>query len=583
MLRTRPRLHLLLIPLAAFLAVIPLLINGPSCGHDFEFHLLNWLEAARQISHGNLHPHWAQTPAWNAGEPRFVFYPPLSWTLGALLTLLLTHLPKFNQTNAFALAPILYTWLALTAGGLSLHALARRYTNPTAALLAAVFYLTNPYTLFTAFERTAFAELLAAAWIPLLFNAILPPPNDTPSTNISIPRLAIPLALLWLTNAPAAVMSSYALALILLVRLAHMWRSTHNHNLCLNLALRATAGTLLGLSLAAFYIVPAAYEQRWVQITMATIPGMRIQDNFLFGHAPPTTPDAPAHDAVLHTASLIAAILLVLTATLLIRLALQRSTRQPQASRVTLMALTSLTITITCLLLPISLLLWLHLPELAFLQFPWRLLALLACTCAWATGLALADLRLKPATSAIAALALAVLLIWPAYTTFRQGCDPQDTPQARLALFHSNHGTDPTDEYTPVTADNDALHPNNASFRLAPPNEIPNAPSNSPPAPTTGLSPTHLDLSPVTPKVLILNLRDYPAWQIHLNGTLVTARNQREDGLLAIPIPAGPDRIDITYARTPDQTIGDAISAVALLTLLLFSRQRLVSRAMKTR
>src|ERR1700678_2514877 len=86
------RLHLLLVPLAAFLATLPLIVHGTSCGHDFDFHLLSWFEAATQFAHGNLHPHWAFTPAFNAGEPRFVFYPPISWYFGAVIGLVLTHL-----------------------------------------------------------------------------------------------------------------------------------------------------------------------------------------------------------------------------------------------------------------------------------------------------------------------------------------------------------------------------------------------------------------------------------------------------------------------------------------------------------
>ena len=49
-------------------------------------------------------------------------------------------------------------------------------------------------------------------------------------------------------------------------------------------ALRALGGIALGLGLAAFYIVPAAFEQRWVQIERAIIPGMRVEDSFLFAH-----------------------------------------------------------------------------------------------------------------------------------------------------------------------------------------------------------------------------------------------------------------------------------------------------------
>src|SRR5882757_8347200 len=334
----RDRLPYLLIPVAAFIAVLPLILYGPSSGHDFDFHLLNWLEAARQFSHGNLHPTWAYTPAYNAGEPRFVFYPPLSWTLGAILGLILP----------WTWTPIAYTWLALTASGLALHRLARDFTTPTAALIAATLYTVNPYMLFTAYERTAYAELLAAAWIPLLLQAIL-------SSRVTIPRIAIPIALLWLTNAPAAVMSCYALALLTALRLAansssrfasgspndlsaknpgaryldsEMWASRESvtapaharssnasPQTPLQLAFNTLTGTLLGLGLAAFYILPAAYERRYVQIAMAIIPNMRIQDNFLFHR----TGDAP-HDQVLHTASLIAVILLILTAVTLLLL-----------------------------------------------------------------------------------------------------------------------------------------------------------------------------------------------------------------------------------------------------------------------
>src|SRR5439155_3603884 len=62
----------------------------------------------------------------------------------------------------------------------------------------------------------------------------------------------------------------------------------------LQLARNTLTGTTLGLGLAAFYILPAAYQRRYVQIAMAIIPSMRIQDNFLFQRI-----GDPAHDQVL--------------------------------------------------------------------------------------------------------------------------------------------------------------------------------------------------------------------------------------------------------------------------------------------
>jgi hypothetical protein len=448
---------LLLLPLAALLAILPLLIHGCSCGHDLVFHVQSWLDAAQQLRHGH-YPRWAFSPAWNAGEPRFIFYPPLSWLLGALLTMIFPT----------ASAPQIYIFLALTAAGFSMYNLASRITvggqiPPHAALLAAAFYLANPYMLFNAFERSALAELLAAAWIPLLLLAVLRP-------RPTIRGVAIPVALLWLTNAPAAVMGCYTLALLAALRvlstlLAPISRSPTHRNpepsnartlpvaesndpydisqrtpldtlqpealSPLRLALTYILGAALGLALPAFYLIPAAFERRYVQVAMAVIPNLRFQDNFLFTR----TPYEP-HNVVTHTISVLAIALLLLTVAVLSAVLLLRdhrsappplpmrppvqpttrvpasvttqvsvpktqqvpgpvTTRVPQPAlseveRVSLLrpgsthpqalaaTLAILTLILTFLLVPLSTPIWQHLPELAFLQFPWRLLTILA-------------------------------------------------------------------------------------------------------------------------------------------------------------------------------------------------------------
>ena len=578
------RLHHIILPLAAFIAVLPLILHGCSCGHVFDFHILNWMEAARQFTHGNLHPSWVYTPAYNAGEPRFVFYPPLSWTIGAILSFLMP----------WAWTPIAYTWLALTAAGFALYRFAREFTSPNAALLAATFYLVNPYTLFTAYERTAYAELLAAAWIPLLLLAIL-------GKKVTIPRIAIPIALLWLTDAPAAVMGCYALALLTLIRLclpatnpgapcpdSGTWASRASATALtpLQLAATTTAGTLLGLGLAAFYVLPAAYERRYVQIAMAILPEMSIQDNFLFHHS-----SDPLHDAVLHTASTIAVLLLTLTAIALVvafacSFISTQKARVPhpsqsyregwetQPSNSLFDPLVLLTLAIAFLLTPLSKVIWTHLPELVFLQFPWRFLAILAAILSLAIAVILNRLKLDPTLAAALSLILAATVAVSSYHIFRQSCDDEDTVSARLALFHSNAGSEPTDEYTPVTADNDALSQTNPPFWLIQnlENEDQQAPANSIPGP----APTSLTLNSSQPQLLVLNLRNYPAWRVTLNQTPITARIERNDGLIAFPLPAGLNHVDLTYTHTPDQTIGDILTLLSLVLLFLtFRRKRL--------
>ena len=524
-----PHPHRYLLPIAAFLSILPMLLYGPSPGHDFNFHLLSWLEAARQYTHG-LYPHWAYTPAYNAGEPRFVFYPPISWTLGALLA-------TFLHWSA---VPIAFIFIALTLAGFSAYRLCRDFAPAPIATLAATLYVVNPYMLFTAYERSAFAELLAAAFLPLLFRAALAP-------TVGIVSLAIPVALLWLTNAPAAVMGCYALAFLILIRL--ILPSTPRK---LYLALTTTAGTALGLLLAAFYIVPAAYERRFVQIDMALVEGLRITDHFLFHRMPGGTPDDLFHDAVVRTASSIAiALLITITA------ALTLTRKRP-------LPLILLTALIALLLTPLSLPLWNHIPQLPFLQFPWRLNALLAVIATLSITLALKKSSLPSSLFPLPSFALAALLILPAWHNFHQPDSLEGPTDTRIAHMQLLQGNDPTDEYTPTVADNDALHPGNPSFW----NTCADAPTEAPPANSTPAPvPNHFTLTLPCSGILVLNRRDFPAWHITLNGHPATPLPaERDDGLITLAVPAGPSTIDLTYATTPDRTLGEILSALALLT-----------------
>src|SRR5207249_11832407 len=91
-------------------------------------------------------------------------------------------------------------------------------------------------------------------------------------------RAVIPVGLLvavaWLINAPSAGMINYSLAFLIAV-VAILRRSPQ-------VLLYGAAAAILGAGLAGFYIVPAAYEQKWVAITQVLAPGVRPQDNFLF-------------------------------------------------------------------------------------------------------------------------------------------------------------------------------------------------------------------------------------------------------------------------------------------------------------
>ena len=559
-----------LLALLALIAVAPLIAHGCSCGHDFEFHLQSWLDAAAQLRHGTVDPAWTVSAAWNAGEPRFLFYPPLSWMLGGLLTLLLP----------FPAVPVAFTAIVLFGAAVSMYILARAYASSAIAILAAAVYIASPYMLFTAFERTAYGELLAAIWLPcLLLSALRAQPR--------ILGLALSLALLWLSNAPAAVIGVYVVLVIAVLRIAHALL-IKNAACARQLLARFAAGGALGLALPAFYLLPAAYERRYIQVAMAIIPNMRIEDNFLFGH----TGDGP-HDAVLHTASLVAVTMLVATAVALVCAWFSQRTRNhstlPARPRIPLL-LAALTACIAFSLAPLSLPFWHHLPELDFLQFPWRMLSILGVILALAIAFAL---RSIPSTKAVTFAATVAALLFVAgmsvrdISAFRQPCEALDPPSARARLFRTHHGVEPTDEYTPTGADNDVLRWDDPAYWLAAdpvgsaPNTVPNPAATiinydtPPPVAQTisGAAPHHLDLTLPHADALIFNLRDYPNWQLFRNGSLVTEHLQRDDGLLAVELPAGRSVIDLRWHRSWDELTGDLITLAALLILAIALRR----------
>ena len=576
----------------ALLTTAPLFVHGPSCGHDFDFHLQSWLAAngAWERAAGVLsYPHWVPAANYGAGEPRLVFYPPFSWTLGALLGRLLP----------WTWVPQAFTALTLAVCGMAFYRLAHSWVRDSLAAFAACLYLAGPYLLFVAYERAAYGELLGAAAMPLvvLYSLSHRPP---------VAKLALVIAALWLTNAPAAVMGCYLLALCALVT-SLIARS-------LTPGIRAGAALLLGTSLAGVYVLPAWYEQRWVEITRVVDPGMRVEDSFLFGH----TGEA-FHDQVLHTASWLAIILLALASlcTCICWIVpraypLTEGAEHPARRRVlSLQAFLSVaTALILFLLLPASQPIWRYAPQLRFLQFPWRwllvgsLVASLACAAAFEALLAR-----RPATRRLAgfdlpwktiSVALLCAGAWAAgqyaQRSFAQPCDEEDNVRAQLLLLvpdaegepiqpklgEAPAGFEGTDEYTPAGADNGEVQQNLPAVRLLREAEDDEGDDATNPNPEWKATPgqpgtVHIiewapeekrfTITVASPGYAVLRLMDYPAWQVSANKHLVIDRPHREDGLLTLPIAAGSTAVEIHYGSTPDVYAGRSLSLLSLSVL----------------
>src|SRR5262249_7089517 len=336
-------LVLAIIAAAAFAAIVPTFWFGNVSGHDFEFHMNSWMEVAGQWQQGVLYPRWAAMAHYGYGEPRFIFYPPASWMFGAAL----------GKVLPWKLVPGVYIWTVLTAAGCSMFALARNCLPRKDAVFAAALYAVNPYHLVIIYWRSAFAELMASLWLPLLLLFVLRLEKNGERRKVVL-CLSLVLAGTWLTNAPAAVMVNYSLVLLVGV-VAAVRRSPR-------VLLQAAAACVLGLGLAAFYVLPAAYEQRWVNIDEALSLIVRPQSNFLF-----TRIADPDHNRFNLLVSIIAVLEIAIFA---LAMWLSRRRRRDQPELWWSLALWGSVAAL--LMLPFTFVLWQYLPQLRFVQLPWR-------------------------------------------------------------------------------------------------------------------------------------------------------------------------------------------------------------------
>jgi hypothetical protein len=171
-----------------------------------------------------------------------------------------------------------------------------------------------------------------------------------------------------------------------------------------------------------------------------------------------------------------------------------------------------------------------------------------------------------------------------------QSCDDEDAVPSMMAVYRSGHGFPGTFEYEPIGADNGLVA---AGLPLAclvsdPKTELgeDSGDPDTPPAwnaaqgsceATFAAAPTsrpeHPRIAATTAHAgyLVLRLQSYPAWRVTVNGQAVLSLPPRlplrADGLLAVPVPAGPVNLSVDWTATSDVIFARWVSGLSLLAL----------------
>jgi hypothetical protein len=536
-------LDLLLVWSATGPAWWPLLSARLVGTHDGYYHLYRLFELDRALRAGDLYPRWAPEFALGYGYPVFNFYPPLLLCLAAPFALAGSDL-----IAALNLAQLV---AALMAGAAS-YLLARDLFGRWPAIVAGVLYGSLPYLLIDLYVRGAVAETLGLALLPLV--------------ALALRRAAL---------APSRRSLALAGLVVGLLALAALAPETGTGRRTGRRAARAlaslAAAAALGLGLSAIYWLPALLERETVQNELLTTLFYDFHNHF-----------QPLRDVVQRTALFEyrydyfagflfrAGLLQVLLAALAAAVGLARLPGQ----RRDLVFWSAVGAIGLLLQSSRSAFLWESLPLLGFVQFPWRMLALvgLATVLLVAGGVAALPARARAAAGLAAAalwLVAALALLRPALLDLRPD-EVSVGALGRVELERRLVGTTTAGEYTPrwerrgtFAGWRDAL----AGGEGVQLEELLGADRNE----------LRLRVSAPRGGTLLLDQYYFPGWSATVDGRPTVVRPIGERGLLGVDVAPGGQLVALAFERTPLRTAAastSALAAAALLALLGRPRRR---------
>jgi len=248
---------LLLVLVSGVLASRHLFGVGYFSMHD-DLQMMRQLQMEKCFLDGQFPCRWVPDMGFGFGFPLFNFYPPLPYLVGQGIRVL-----GFEFVDT---AKILFA-ISLIASGLAMYLLAKQFFGRTGGVLASVFYVWVPYHAVDVFVRGAMNESWALIWFPLILWSSYKLISDPPSPRLrkGTVRWIIVLALSWF-----GLLTSHNLMVMIFTPLFGVWALIwlvyyKAYNKIPHLILVG----LWAFGLAAFFTLPAVFENKYTHIESA--------------------------------------------------------------------------------------------------------------------------------------------------------------------------------------------------------------------------------------------------------------------------------------------------------------------------
>lgn len=559
----------------SLLASLPLLKQaGLPNGDDVLYHVYRVAEMDRSWASNIFFPRWAEGLYYGYGSPLWHFYASLAYYSTSALVRLLGSTP-IDALRAL----IVVCYLGM---GIGMYAFMRQQIGRLAGVLSAVTYVYSPYILFTLpYARGAYPELLALALFPMVmwrFGALVRAPHGM---NVA-----------WAAGSAFLLVIAHNLMAIVLVTILGAWLVWNMIATWLND--RAHAGAFLygfialvvGVGLASYFWIPVLLEGSSVSLDNLTSVVALDYHNFFVPMSELLRPLSLSDMGAINGLNLVTRLGMVqwvgagmglFTVMAGIAYAWQRGYRDhPIFRQGVFFALVGAFF--LYMITPQSAWVWESVRQMAYLQFPWRFLGVVAFAGAVLVGFnAVWLLRLPPRFLGVGA-GVAVFAIGatgvPAFTVPEWRYTEIDTSivayhQAEMNGFP--RGTTFTDEYRPhkvftMPSATDKLIKN---YAQGAPIDKANVPADV----TTRVieqNPIWLEWEVTTPHAFTMEVLNFywDGWAAYVDNQRVPIEPANPHGFITFPVPEGTHNVKVYLGATLPRLFGNTVSMLMLLVLL---------------
>jgi hypothetical protein len=536
--------------------------------HDAKHSVFFLVEFDQTLRDGFLWPRWSPDFAFGYGYPLFNLYAPLAFYVAELL-----HLLGLGFTTAIKTMYV----LATIGAGLGMYGFTQLLFGRQAGLLAAIVYMVVPFHLVEIFVRSAYAEFVALALIPFLFWAfteLVAAPNlrRVALAGFTYGVLALIHHTTFFTFSPLLMV--YLLMLLLAKARLNLPYSTGTMSLISRTIYVASAG-VLGLALAAIYLIPAIIETRYIKVEQWTSGSYNYLQHFVYfaqffspkwgyGYSGMGLLDDLSYQLGIVVIALISfALISIITR------------RFPHHS--TALFFLVATFIVILLMSPLAEPVWQVVPIATLVQFPWRLLGMTAFTMSVVAGSLLAETNEEltishisyPISSPLFLLTLVVVLASLPYT-LPQYTEIPNWAETPLAVINWDRASiaDRVGMVS-VTQEQPKTSPLEQQYLKGEPLSAAGIMTGQGTVETLhrGGASSQVKVVAAKPVTLQFYTYDYPGWQITLNGQPIPHRPEPPYGLITVDVPAGDHILLLRMGSTPPRTLGAIISGLALLAI----------------